>query len=147
MALADPATGGHPAPMDAEYQFRAFISYSHTDQEWAARLSEDLSENQVKAFLDRNSLRAGPRWEDQLQMQLRNSRHLIAVWSDAARESDWVQRELAEFLGIVSVSGATDRQIIFVVLQGEPTAETPTRTPRASERFRTSCGVKSSARW
>jgi hypothetical protein len=110
--------------MNGDYEFQAFISYSHTDQAWAARLGESLTQNQVKVFLDRDSLRAGSRWEDQLQAKLRDSRHLVFLWSGAVADDPggWPLRELSEFQGIVSASGAPDRLIIFVLLEGDPRA-------------------------
>ena len=105
------------------YRYQAFISYAHQDREWAECLWRDLRHNGVDAFYDRESQRAGPPWEGQLMDGLLcESRHLVVLWSEAARNSEWVTRELYKFDAQVSAPEPGNRQIIFVVLEGEPKA-------------------------
>lgn len=109
--------------MHESYRYQAFISYSHEDREWAERLSQDLHHSGVEVFYDREGLRAGPPWESQLKdVLLKESRHLVVLWSEAASKSDWVRRELSLFEVGVATLEPGDRQIIFVVLEGEPKA-------------------------
>lgn len=109
--------------VDKSYRYQAFISYAHSDREWAERLWRGLRHGGVDAFLDDETQRAGPPWEGQLMDGLvHQSRHLVVIWSEAARNSDWVQRELGKFDAFVSGSGPSNRHIIFVVLEGEPKA-------------------------
>jgi hypothetical protein len=106
--------------MPESYSYQAFISYSQQDREWAQRLWQDLRNSGIEAFYDRESQRAGPPWESQVVDALRKSRHLVVLWSGAAKDSEWVQRELYNFDAASWGSGS--RQIIFVVLEGEPKA-------------------------
>lgn len=106
------------------YRYDVFISYSSADRPWAERLYSDLAARQIVAFLDRESLRAGPRWEPQLYSALQDSRHLVALWSSAAaKESSWVYPEVYRFAQIVDPGGLAgptpQRQIFMVALEGE----------------------------
>jgi hypothetical protein len=74
---------------------RIFISYSRDDVEWAEKLAASLQRHEV--FFDRNSLRAGERWETQILGSLTDADHLIVLWSKSAKDSHWVQREVGHF--------------------------------------------------
>ena len=84
---------------------------------------------QLTPFLDRENLRAGPRWEPQLLGALRQSRHLVALWTSAAEESSWVNSEVYRFAEIVDPGGlggpAPSRQILVVALEGDNDALRP----------------------
>jgi TIR domain len=105
------------------YRYDVFISYSSADRPWAERLYRDLGAKQIKPFLDRESLRAGSRWEPQLLSALQDSRHLVALWSSATQESSWVASEVYRFAQIVDPGGVAgpspNRQIFVVALEGE----------------------------
>ena len=70
-----------------------FISYSSADGDWAQRIDTMLrsSVNAYTTFFDQNSLRAGDDWETSIQTALEASQHLVVLWSDNAKQSDWVQ--------------------------------------------------------
>jgi hypothetical protein len=75
----------------------AFISYSRQDEGWAKKLDADLRALGCQVFLDTRRLTAGDDWDTQLQSAIRDSRHLIVMWSDNADRSEWVKMEMAYF--------------------------------------------------
>jgi TIR domain len=97
-----------------------FISYGSEDRPYAMRLSESLKllAPAYAPFFDSASLRAGDDWEDRIQRALESSRHLVVLWSDHAKNSDWVSRELYTFYATAKPKTNTTRRLIFVNLQG-----------------------------
>jgi hypothetical protein len=76
--------------------YDVFVSYSSLDKPWAAKLGNELTRAGFKVFRD-DRLDAGRPWEPQLQDALRESQHLVVIWSKNAKDSPWVSRELATF--------------------------------------------------
>ena len=72
-------------------QYDVFISYASADRPWAERLYDSLVGRGLNPFIDRQSLRDGIGWEAQLELGLRNSEHMVCLWSEAAYNSEWVQ--------------------------------------------------------
>lgn len=102
------------------FQYDVFLSYSSSDREWAQRLNDSLKklDPPQTTFFDQQSLRAGDDWEAKVQTALENSRHLVILWSDNARQSDWVTRELWTFFTNAKPKTNADRRLICVNLQG-----------------------------
>jgi hypothetical protein len=101
--------------------YDVFISYSSLDRSWAERLAADLGERGVKCFFDHKSLRDGPGWEQQIKVALTESRHIVCLWSKAAKESVWVGRELATF-DVLHPSEAEGSLLLKVLLDETPSA-------------------------
>jgi hypothetical protein len=108
------------------YQYHAFISYSSQDRPWAQKLSADLTDAGLRIFMDERDLEAGHVWPDELMRAIRASQHLVVVWTNHARSSAWVNKEMATF---DSDAGATervqprvDRRMLSVLLDGQPDA-------------------------
>jgi hypothetical protein len=103
------------------YQYDVFISYKSEDYLWAQKLYDDLSKKGLQPFLDRQRLQAGEQWEPQLAANLRNSQHLVVLWSKKAAGSNWVNRETYTFdaiINIVSVGSAlVNRRMLFILLE------------------------------
>lgn len=76
---------------------KVFISYSHADQAWAAKLAESLNGLGFEYFLDHDSLRAGTNWESQILDSLLHCDHLVVLWSKETQSSPWVAKEQAHF--------------------------------------------------
>jgi hypothetical protein len=102
------------------FEHDVFISYGSEDRQFAKRLSESLKllAPAYKSFFDADSLRAGDDWENRLQRAVESSRNLVVLWSDHAKQSDWVSRELYTFHATAKPRANTDRRLIFVNLQG-----------------------------
>jgi hypothetical protein len=109
------------------YQHDVFISYTSADRPWALKLSNELASHAIETFIDRNRLEAGKPWESQLKEAVRNSRHLVALWSNNIKPDSWVHRELANFEIIVSDRGTVqgEQRLIFVNLEGQNLSYAP----------------------
>jgi TIR domain len=75
-----------------------FVSYTSLDRPFAERIEKDLKRRSYNVFLDRTGLRAGEDWNEQLRDTVRDSRHLVVIWSDRhTPNSRWVTKEIAAF--------------------------------------------------
>lgn len=82
---------------DQSYRYDVFISYTRADERWAMELADRLTKAQLKVFIDQNRLDIGKPWEEQLLSDLRDSQHMIALWSGRAKDSLWVLKEQVMF--------------------------------------------------
>lgn len=101
---------------ETRYQHDAFISYAAADRAWADKLDRDLTAGGFKIFLDKR-LEAGDEWQRALQAALEASRHLIVLWSGHAKQSAWVQQEMARFEVLATQN--PERRFIQVNLEGQ----------------------------
>ncbi len=113
------------------YRYKAFISYSHANETWAAWLhrslenyriptriiqSHDIQRAQLKPlFRDQEELATSSSLTQSLQEALRDSEYMIVVCSPDAAVSKWVNQEIIEFREV----HGSDR-ILCVVVDGEP---------------------------
>jgi hypothetical protein len=76
-----------------------FISYSSADRPWAAKLFQDLSAAYpaLRIFWDRAAIPAGGRWRTLLTDANVHTKHLLFLWSAAAKNSIEVEPEIAAF--------------------------------------------------
>lgn len=97
-----------------------FISYSRADAAWAQRLAASLKKADParRIFFDLQSLRAGDDWDQKIDTALASSQHLIVVWSDVAQASDWVNRELYQFLAAAKPLKNPRQRLLCLNLQG-----------------------------
>lgn len=125
-----------------EYQYYAFISYSHKDMKWARwlqkkletyKLPSKLQENDTKrkdkknspyliqpVFRDETSINPGKTVDDALKSELEKSKYLIVICSPASSASSWVDREVERFVEM----GREDRIMPFIV-EGVPHSDDP----------------------
>lgn len=96
--------------------YDVFVSYATPDNEWATRLEQSLTKKGLNVFFDRTRLEAGSQWVPALRQALTDSKNLVALWSECANLSPWVQRELATFDALVNDDPT--RRLILVNLQG-----------------------------
>ncbi len=75
---------------------QVFISYAHVspDQELATKLRRFIEPNGFDVF-DDSKIRVGQNWAEQIEVQLHNSTHFVALLSAASIKSDMVRREIA----------------------------------------------------
>jgi hypothetical protein len=94
---------------------QVFISYAHVhpDQELAAELHGFLETNGFDVFVD-SKIGLGQNWVEQIDVQLRNSTHFVALLSNASIKSDMVRREIA----IAYRLSKANRLVIFPVRLG-----------------------------
>lgn len=92
--------------------YKAFISYSHRDSQWATWLHRQLERYRLprhiaqslgqpakigKIFRDRDELSSGHNLTDHIQNALKDSENLIVVCSPDAVNSQWVNAEIEYF--------------------------------------------------
>lgn len=123
--------------MTRSYNYKAFISYSHSDKVAADRLLNKLENYRVpkrlvgtqgtdgapiqnrvgQVFRDRDELPAAEDLTAEVKKALTQSEFMIVLCSPAAAASRWVNREIIEFKKLTG-----ERRILSVILSGEPFA-------------------------
>jgi hypothetical protein len=71
-----------------------FISYSHSDTEFAAKLSDRLKKADIAHFIDQRSITWGEHIPDQVHSALERATHLIVLISPGSEKSSWVAYEM-----------------------------------------------------
>jgi hypothetical protein len=118
----------------AEHSYRAYISYSHSDEAWAAWLQRALELYRVPrklvgketgaghvparirpVFRDREDLSSAVDLEVTVKQALANSENMIVICSPEAVASRWVNEEIREFAAL----GRADR-IFSINVDGDP---------------------------
>jgi tetratricopeptide (TPR) repeat protein len=116
------------------FKYRAFLSYSHRDQDAGAALHKALERHRIPRtligkpgrlgpipaklrpiFRDRYDLEAGHSLSEQVQQAIRESEALIVICSPAAAKSRYVNGEIIAFKTL----GRHDR-IFPIIVDGEP---------------------------
>ncbi len=123
--------------MESQYKFYAFISYNSSDEKWAKWLQRKIEYYRLPAiarksksdsplprklkpvFFAKTDIQLGP-LRDELRQELEQSRYLIVVCSPRSAKSDWVGREIADFIAL----GRADR-IILLIVDGIPYSDDP----------------------
>src|SRR5262245_45245218 len=122
--------------MDSEFKYRAFISYSHSDERWAAWLHKSLETYRVPrhlvgresefgpvperiapVFRDRDELTAATNLGDKLTRALQQSAFQIVICSPAAARSRWVNEEILAYKRL-----GREHRVFCLIVGGEPGA-------------------------
>lgn len=120
--------------MSQDWQYKAYISYSHQNERWAKWLLHAIESYRVPrklvgmttkvgevparvrpVFRDRDELSSATDLGSTVHDALFNSENLLIICSPAAAKSHWVNEEIREFARL----GKTDR-IFCVIVEGEP---------------------------
>lgn len=133
--------------MTESFKYRAFISYSHADEAWAAWLHRRLEHYRVpshlvgrntsngpvprrlgRCFRDQAELSAASDLTETLRQALRDSQSLIIVCSPRSAASRWVNEEIKYFRSL-----GRGGSIYALIADGEPNAQDPAQEsfPRA----------------
>lgn len=121
-------------PKLESYAYRAFISYSHRDQDVAKRLHRALESYRIPVklvgketavgkvprrlrpiFRDREELPASGDLSAELSAAIRQSQFLIVICSPSAARSRWVNEEILQFKRFHG-----DNRVLALVVDGEP---------------------------
>jgi hypothetical protein len=121
--------------MSELFKYRAFISYSRADRAVAVSLQKSLERYVLpkamelagdsgtarrpfpRVFRDEDELVPGGDLPARIREGLRASQFLIVVCSEAAAQSEWVEKEIIDFVEL----GRRDN-VLAVVVSGEPNA-------------------------
>ena len=131
------------------YRYRAFISYSHGDKQWADWLHKELEHYRVPKRLvgtnggdgpvperlfpiyrDRAEFSAAADLSEHIRTALQQSSHLIVICSPHSAKSVWVQNEILEFKRL-----GRESNILAVIVGGEPNAGSKPDVPTDQECF------------
>lgn len=116
--------------MKQEKEYYAFISYKREDEKWAKWLAhqldnyklpstfngKDLPPSLRKTFRDVDELSAG-NLPEQIYKALSMSDNLIVVCSPRAAQSEWVNKEIEDF---IKIKGDKANRIFPFIIEGEP---------------------------
>jgi len=116
--------------------YRAFISYSHSDERWARWLHRALESYRIPGklvgtktpsgavpkhlrpiFRDRDDLSSASDLSTTVIATLAKSDNLIVICSPAAASSRWVNEEIREF-----VRSGKQQRILCIIVDGDPSA-------------------------
>jgi tetratricopeptide (TPR) repeat protein len=82
-----------PAPLPSGKEYHVFLSYRSVNRAWVINLYDVLRAHGHKVFLDQCVLSGGTALIGELQKGLTRSLAGVLVWSSAAADSEWVERE------------------------------------------------------
>ena len=123
--------------MNDKHKYYAFISYKREDEEWAAWLQHEFEHYRLPSTLNgRPDLPTefGPIFRDvdelsagnlpaQIHEALEASAHLIVVCSPLSAQSEWVNKEVSDFIEIGERKGIDNIDNIFpFIVEGTPHA-------------------------
>lgn len=99
-----------PNPLEDGKKWNVFLSYRSVNRGWVLNLYDVLTELGFKVFLDQYVLKPGDSLVKTLEDGLEYSQGGVLIWSNAAKDSEWVRNEYD-----VLVSRATnDKSFHFV---------------------------------
>ena len=117
--------------VNRNFKYKAFISYSHDDEECAQWLHQSLeryrvpkhvvqaasleTDRLVPIFRDRDELASASSLTDEIEKALSDSEFLIVVCSESSASSRWVNAEIEKFISLGGV-----RRILCLIASGEP---------------------------
>jgi Tol biopolymer transport system component len=101
-ASADIAPGavGDAAAGEVSWRFDAFISYAHSDREFAARLCAALKARGKSVWMDEEDIPGGARWRAQLERAIESADAFLFVVSPASAVSTECLLELEYAVGL-----------------------------------------------
>ncbi len=128
--------------MDPEFKYRAFISYSHSNEKWAKWLHRSLESYRVPKYIvgketpfgpiperiapvfrDRDELATSTNLGATLTLALEQSAFQIVICSPAAAKSRWVNEEILAFKRL-----GREHRIFCLIVAGEPGASATAET-------------------
>jgi hypothetical protein len=104
---------------------KAFISYASADRAEVLKRVQMLRQVGIDFFQDLLDLEPGSRWEKELYRHIDESDLFLLFWSRAARESDWVLKEVRYALQRKGDDHLAAPEIKPVVIEGPPPPAPP----------------------
>lgn len=97
---------------------KVFISYSHTDFDWAREFAESLSRRGIDVWLDQFEIQIGDSLRDAIENGLRESDLMVALINPESLQRPALFFELGAALGM-------GKRIVGVVPKGFDTSQLP----------------------
>lgn len=107
-----------------------FLSHTHTEQAFAARLSSQLRKHGISVWAPSDAIRPGSRWASQIDSALNEAGIFVALVSPEYLRSQWCMFELGAAIG---KSWEQRHFVVPVLLRGSRT--TAKRGPLAQFHF------------
>jgi hypothetical protein len=95
----------------------AFVSYATKDRKEVLKRVQMLNAMKIKFFLDLLSLDPGDRWEKKLYETIPHCDLFLLFWSQAAKDSVWVNREVEYALNQQNQNQDGEPDIVPVILE------------------------------
>jgi hypothetical protein len=115
-----------PQPVSSAKRYDyVFISYASKDRSEVLRRVQMLDLMKIRYFQDILSLDPGDRWEKKLYEYINLSDAFLLFWSRAAKESEWVLKEVRYALQRKGGSDEAPPEILPVIIEGPPIVEPP----------------------
>jgi hypothetical protein len=115
----------NPAALEATHYTKAFLSYSSQDREEVLKRAQMLTAVGIDYFQDVQDLKPGARWAEELYSHIDLCDLFLLFWSSAARDSEWVSKEVNYALERQYGDDFAPPEIRPVLLEGPPVPEPP----------------------
>ena len=121
----DIATSELSPDSETPLDLAVFASYNRDDRTRVRKICEFLGqERNFDVWLDAKDLSSGGLWEKEIEAgladRLNRGGYVIAFWSDSARRSSWIEKELAA--AAADIDRPNDR-VLFALLEPSPLPE------------------------
>jgi hypothetical protein len=97
---------------------KIFISYSHTDSDWAQEFAKSLNRRGIKVWLDQSEVKFGDSLRDAIEKGLRESDLIVALINNESVKRPSLFFELGAALGM-------GKRIVGVVPKGFDASQLP----------------------
>ncbi|MBE9227214.1 toll/interleukin-1 receptor domain-containing protein [Phormidium sp. LEGE 05292] len=127
IAISNSANSSQPQPVGeaARIYRKAFVSYSSKDRQEVLKRVQGLAVTGIEVFQDVLNLEPGDRWEKELYRHINECDLFLLFWSTAAKESNWVLKEVLYALERQGKDGLQPPEIIPVIIEGPPLVSPP----------------------
>jgi len=102
-----------------------FISYASQDRDKVLARVQMLDQMGIRYFQDLLSLEPGQRWEEEIYRHIDQCDLFLLFWSNAAKESEWVMREVTYAIERKQGNDDAPPAIKPVIIEGPPLVEPP----------------------
>jgi len=114
-----------PAGDVARHYERAFVSYASQDRDEVLKRVQMLARLGIEYFQDVLTLEPGQRWERELYRHIDESDLFLLFWSSAAKQSQWVHREIQYAIACRGDDELAPPEIVPIPIEGPPLIEPP----------------------
>ena len=104
---------------------RAFISYASADRPEVLKRVQMLRRLSIELFQDLLTLEPGERWARELYKNIDESDVFFLFWSTAAKQSEWVMKEVRYAIQCKGGDEFADPEIVPVIIEGPPPVPPP----------------------